>query len=373
MSKKKIFIWIDHRQDLFKDTAMKIWENPEKPFAEFTASSLQADILEKEGFTIRKDLKDLPTAFVAEYGNGRPVIGITGEYDALPKLSQKRVAQRAPVQEGAPGHGCGHNLLGVGGMAAAMAVKQAIASGEIHGTIRYYGCPAEEVLAGKVFMQKEGVFDDLDACFSWHPASMNQVWSCSFLAVNSAVFHFSGISAHAAAAPEMGRSALKGVELMNIGAHYLREHISDQARMHCTITNGGGEPNIVPAEASVWYYVRAPKRDQVEDIFDRLKKVAEGAAMMTETEVRVEFLAGCYDVLPNEVLGDLMYQNMLEAGPPKFSDADKAFARELAATFPRGQKESVLRSYFAPADLKEMDLHEGIVKTEGRGKVMAGS
>jgi aminobenzoyl-glutamate utilization protein B len=368
-----LYDWIDANERLLRDAARRIWEKPERPLAERMAAGLHAEILEREGFRIRRDIPDLPTAFTAEYGSGSPVIGITGEYDALPRLSQKLSAVREPAEEGGPGHGCGHNLLGVGGVGAALAVKQALASGEIAGTVRYYGCPAEEVLVGKVFMVKAGLFDDLDACLSWHPASMNKVWGCSFLALNSAVFHFRGVSAHAAAAPEMGRSALKGVELMNIGAHYLREHMPEKARMHCTITNGGGEPNVVPAEASVWYYVRAPKREQVEELFARLRKVAEGAALMTETEVRMEFLAGCYEILPNQALGVLLHRNMKEAGTPKFTDEDEAFAAALAATFPPGQKKKGIASYYAPEELEGMVLHREVVEANDKGQVMSGS
>ncbi|MDR3588480.1 MAG: amidohydrolase [Negativicutes bacterium] len=373
MNKNEVLAWLDANAERLQDVARNIWENPELPFAESNAAGLQSEVLRKAGFSIRSDLKDLPTAFVAEYGSGRPILGILGEYDALAKLSQKVSGKCEPLHIGAPGHGCGHNLLGTAGMGAALAMQQAISSGAVKGTIRYYGCPAEEALAGKVFMAREGVFDDLDACLTWHPASMNVVWGCKFLALNSVEFRFSGVSAHAAAAPHMGRSALDAVELMNVGANYLREHVPEQARIHYTITNGGGAPNIVPAEASVWYYIRAPKRNMVEEIFGRLIKIAQGAALMTETGVEWTVLAGCYDVLPNTVLGGLLHKNMIEVGGPRFSEADRSFARELAKSFGPLHKENVMKAYFAPPEVVAMDLHETVAAIDDRSQIMAGS
>ena len=372
MVKIELFNWLDENAGLLKHIAQKIWDNPETAYNESFASKLQASVLQEAGFKIKMDLERLPTAFIAEYGEGKPVIGVLGEYDALSGLSQKKSSKREPVEIGGTGHGCGHNLLGTAGLGAVLAIKKAIDTGQIKGTVRYYGCPAEE-MSGKVFMASLGVFHDLDACFSWHPASMNVVWGCSFLAVNSVKFNFKGISAHASAAPHLGRSALDGVELMNVGANYLREHIDEKARIHYTITNGGGKPNIVPAEASVWYYIRAPKRTQVEEIYERLVKIAKGAAMMTGTEVDVEFLGGCHDVLPNEILGEIMHINMLEVGPPQYTEKDRKFAEELAESFEPGQKEKIMKTYFAPEDVIEMTLHEGIAKVDDKNEIMAGS
>ena len=371
--KKEIFDWLDKNKELLRDIAQKIWDKPETAFIEKFASNLQASVLKEAGFKVKMGLKDMPTAFIAEYGSGKPILGVLGEYDALPGLSQKKLSKREPVENEAPGHGCGHNLLGVAGVGAVLIIKNAIEKGTLKGTVRYYGCPAEETLEGKVFMVREGVFNDLDACLSWHPAFMNVVRGCSFLAMNSVVFNFIGISAHAAAAPQLGRSALDAVELMDVGANYLREHIDEKARIHYSITNGGGAPNIVPAKASVWYYIRAPKRAMVEEIYERLIQVAKGAAMMTGTEVDIEFLVGCYDVLPNEVLGDVMYNNMLEAGPPRYSDEDRKFAKELTRSFAPGQKEKIIKSYFAPDEIIKMTLHEDIGKIDDKKKIRAGS
>lgn len=372
MDKKEIFDWIDQNQDELKSVAKQIWDNPETPFKENFASKLQSTTLEKAGFKIKK-MKDIPTAFIAEYGSGRPILGVLGEYDALPGLSQKVSSKRDPIKKDGPGHGCGHNLLGTAGVGAVMAIKKAMESGSVRGTVRYYGCPAEEALAGKVFMAKEGVFDDLDACLTWHPSFMNTIWGCSFLAMNSVVFKFTGVASHAAATPHLGRSALDAVELMDIGANYLREHIDEKARIHYAITNGGGQPNTVPAEASVWYYIRAPKRKQVDEIFERLTKIAKGAAMMTETEVEWEFIAACYDVLPNEVLGNLLLKNMKELGSPRYTDEDRELAKQLKATIDPKNKEKIMESWFAPEDVMEMTLHEGVFENIDKGRVMAGS
>ncbi|MGE5483860.1 MAG: amidohydrolase [Ignavibacteriales bacterium] len=373
MTKTGLFKWLDGQEGMLREVALEIWRNPETGFQEKHASHLQADVLRKAGFRVQHGLKDMPTVVIAEYGAGRPIVGIAGEYDALPQLSQEVCATRKPVVENAPGHGCGHNLLGTAGVGAALAIKQAMDEGRLKGTIRYYGCPAEETLAGKVFMAREGVFDDLDACLSWHPASMNTVWGCSFLAMNSVAFKFSGVAAHAAAAPELGRSALDGVELMNVGANYMREHINEKARVHYSITNGGGAPNIVPAEASVWYYMRAPKRSQVDDIYSWLQDIARGAALMTSTKVQWDFLAGCYDVLANATLGEVLLRNMREAGGPRFRDEDAALADALAGTFAPGQKEKVMKTYFAPEEVVKLTLHDGVVKVNDESEVMAGS
>ncbi len=373
MSKKDLHAYLDLHEDKLIAIAHKIWGNPEVGFGEHFAAKLQMDVLKDAGFRIKNDLVDLPTAFVAEYGIGKPIIGVVGEFDALPGLSQEISAVKNPVTSGAPGHACGHNALGTAGLGAVMALKEAMDKEGLAGTIRYYGCPAEELLAGKAFMAKQGVFDDLDMAFSWHPAQMNAVWGCSFLAVNSMKFHFKGIAAHAAAAPHVGRSALDAVELMNVGANYLREHVDEKARIHYSITYGGGEPNIVPPDAIVWYYIRAPKRAMVEEIYGRLKKIADGAALMTETTYEIEFLAGCYDVQPNVVLGKVVLENLREAGAPKFTDEDKKLAEELHATYTYEQKVKAMQTYNAPAEVLDMVLCEKVYDIDDTGRVLAGS
>jgi len=371
--KKDLYTYLEEIHNRLNEIALKIWGKPEKAMEEIYASNLQATLLEKEGFKTMKNISGLPTAFIAEYGDEAPILGVLGEYDALPGLSQQISSQPNPIENQENGHGCGHNLLGVAGIGAVLAIKKQIEQKEIRGTIRYYGCPAEETLSGKPIMAAEGVFNDLDACLTWHPSSMNSVWRCRFLAMKSAFFKFKGISAHAAAAPDMGRSALDAVELMNVGANYLREHIPDKARINYTITEAGGPPNIIPANAEAWYYVRADDKKQVENIFDRLVKVSQGAALMTETEVRHKTAAACYGVLPNRVLGDLLHKNMAEIGGPQFTAEDHQFAKEIVAGFPPGYQENVIDSYFGPKELVGEVLHEKVINNHEESQVMPGS
>ncbi len=372
MGKKTLFDLIDQNEKVLKDMARTIWENPEGAFNEKKASGLQRDYLAKQGFNII-DVPDVETAFIAETGQGKPVIGILGEYDALPGMSQKVSSVKEAYDNSGYGHGCGHNLLGTGGVGAVAALKELMETEHIKGTLRYYGCPAEETLSGKVVMARKGVFDDLDACISWHPASMNVVWGCSFLAVNSMKFAFKGIPAHAAAAPQAGRSALDAVELMNVGANYLREHVIEKARIHYVITNGGMAPNIVPDNAEVWYYVRAPRRADVREITERLKKIAQGAAMMTETTMEYELVAGCYDVIASKTLGELMHNNMVEVGPPKFTKEDYEFGSKLSALTTKDEKKKVMSTYFAPDHVLDKVLCDEIIEIDDSDLIMAGS
>lgn len=372
MEKQKILQWLDDNKEIVTETASKIWQNPELAFEEFYASKLQAEILEKEGFKVTLGLKDMPTALVAEYGSGKPIIGILGEYDALDNLSQKISGKKEAVEEGAAGHGCGHNLLGSAGVGAVVALKKAMATGNLKGTIRYYGCPAEEPTAGKVFMAKLGVFDDLDACVTWHPAHSNVVWGCEFLSANSALFHFHGISAHGGSNPHQGRSALDAIELMNVGVNYLREHVDSRCRINYSIVHGTGAPNVIPAEATSWYYIRAPKRAYLEEVYERIINCAKGAALMTGTTVDVEFLSGCYDVLPNKVIGNIITENMLALGKPNYSEDDYALAEELSKPLPNDFKEQVMRGYFIEDDVLDKAINDEPRKNDDKGKTMTG-
>ena len=332
MSKETILEWIETNQSTFTEMAKKIWQNPQLAYEETFASELQMSALKIEGFTIQTPIGEAPTAFVAEYGTGKPVIGLLGEFDALPGLSQTVSTTREEIVPGGPGHGCGHNLLGTAGVEAAIALKNVMDLDEITGTIRYYGCPAEEVLSGKTFMARAGVFNDIDCALTWHPGTSNMAVNTSMQAMVSIKFHFKGITAHAAGAPYAGRSALDAVELMNVGANFLREHVMDGSRIHYVITNGGLAPNIVPDEASVWYYLRAATKEQVDDMLNRVKKIAEGASLMTETNVVSEILAFAYETLPNEVLNDVMYKNMSMMDPPVFTYDEQSYAQELVST-----------------------------------------
>ena len=361
---------------LFPETAgvsLDVWRFAELGLKEEKSAEAHAVFLARKGFRVTKGTRDLPTALVAEWGQGKPVIGFLGEYDALPGLSQDVSAERRPLVPGAPGHGCGHNLLGAGSLGAAAAFKEYLARTGREGTVRYYGCPAEETLIGKVFMAREGVFSDLDAAITWHPGDINTIPMGSSNAVNSARFIFHGRTAHAAGDPHNGRSALDAVELMNVGANYLREHVIPDARLHYVITDGGGQPNVVPARAEVWYYVRAPRRNQVDEIYSRLLDVAKGAALMTGTSFDVLFLSGCYDVLPNEALGEAALAWLRELGGPVFEDADMEFARDISATVEPSQKRQYLERMNAPEELYDQVMNTTVVEPLDKGKVLPAS
>ncbi len=326
---------IDQNAGILRELAEKIWNCPETAFNEVNACRWTAEVLQNAGFDVEVGYVGMPTAIRATWGSGRPRIGFLGEYDALPGLSQKVSTEKEPVTPGAPGQGCGHNLLGVACVGAALGMKAELEAAGREGTVVFYGCPAEEVLTGKAFMAREGAFADLDAAFSWHGSSKNMVTTGTMTGLNSAVFHFHGITAHAGGDPQNGRSALDAVELTNVGANYLREHVTDDVRIHYVIKEGGTAPNIVPDYASVWYYVRALSREAVEDTYRRLVKVAEGAAHMTETELEVEFLGGCYNTLNPVMLTNLTHDVMEEIPLPQWTDEEKAFAGALNEKSPQ--------------------------------------
>ncbi|MDB0580805.1 amidohydrolase [Salinicoccus roseus] len=318
--------------------AQDIWDHPQTAYEETYASGIQKKELKNHGFTIKDQVGGLDTAFVAEFGQGRPIIGILGEYDALPGLSQTVSPTKKEAEPNGPGHGCGHNLLGTAGVEAVVALKEKMEEEGLAGTIRYYGCPAEEVLSGKTHMAKSGVFDDLDSALTWHPMTRNASMDVSMQSMVSIKFHFKGKPAHAAASPEAGRSALDSVEMMNMGVNYLREHVPDGTRMHYTITDGGLAPNIVPEKASVWYFLRGSSKEEVEGILHRVQNIAKGAALMNETEVESEIIGFPYETLPNDPLNELMYHNMLESAPLEYTEEEQAFVEELAHSLPTAGK-----------------------------------
>ncbi|MGH7168898.1 MAG: amidohydrolase, partial [Gemmataceae bacterium] len=284
----------------------------------------------KAGFRVKEGVSDMPTAFVAEYGSGKPIIGILAEYDALPELSQQAGGPtRKAISGQNAGHGCGHCALGTAAVGAALAVKEAMDKHHLKGTIRLYGTPAEETVIGKVFMTLDGQFADLDACLHWHPGTKNRVSYMTSKALISAKFNFTGLPAHASGSPEKGRSALDGVELMNVGANYMREHVKETSRLHYVITNGGAQPNVVPATAQVWYFVRANTHEDVERNFDWLRDIADGAAKMSRTKVAVHIDTDCHEIIPNLPLSRVVLRNLERVGPPKFDDADRDLARRL--------------------------------------------
>ena len=343
MSAKAIILeHINQNDEELAFIAKQIWDNPQVALQEEFASKLLAEQMTADGFDITWGAGGMPTAFVAEWGSGSPVIGFLGEYDALPGLSQEMTSHKSPIEEGGPGHGCGHNLFGAACMASVMGLKAAMERERIGGTIRFYGCPAEETLVGKTFMARDGVFDDLDAAITWHPGDNNLTWNGPTMAMNSFLVSFYGVAAHAGATPWLGRSALDGVMLMDAGVNYMREHVPPESRIHSVVTSGGQAPNVVPAFAQVWYFVRAPQRAQVEEMYRWMGDIAQGAALMSGTRHEIELLSGCYNMLPNAVISDLLYQRMAEVDDMRFTDQERQFARELQATFPDG---SVQRGY----------------------------
>ena len=303
---------IEKKRSRIDELSRYIWENPEAGFKEYKAQEKVAELLEEEGFRVEKGAGGVPTAIKAVYGSGHPVIGFMGEFDALPGLSQKVSVHKEPVEGQAYGHGCGHNLLCSAHVAGVIGLKEEMIQRNLPGTIIFYACPGEELLTGKPLMAKGGAFEGLDVAVNFHPNKINEATVGVSTAVNSAKFRFYGRASHAANAPENGRSALDAVELTDIGANYLREHVPSDVRIHYTITDGGVAPNIVPDKAEVWYYIRAFSREVVENVYERLVKVAQGAAMMTETKLETEFLGGCYNTQNNHVLAGVVAEAMNE-------------------------------------------------------------
>jgi len=306
-----------------------IWTYAELGLQEYRSAARLMDVLKKAGFRVREGVSGMPTAFVAECGSGKPVIGILAEYDALPELSQEAAPQRKALPGRLAGHGCGHSALGTAAVGAALAVKAAQDKHGFSGTIRLYGTPAEETLIGKVYMTLDGQFNDLDACLHWHPGTTNASSYMSSKAAISAKFSFAGLAAHASSSPEKGRSALKAVELMNIGVNYMREHVKESSRIHYVITDGGAQPNVVPASAQVWYYCRGNTHEDAEYLFDWIKEIAEAAARMTRTRMEVHVDTDCHEIIPNLPLSQVIARNFKRVGPPTFSTQDVAFARQL--------------------------------------------
>lgn len=323
---------LDAKADNYTNVARQLWENPELGYLEENSSALLQSELQKAGFKIEKGVAGIPTAFVASYGSGKPVIGILGEFDALPGMSQEALPERKPRVAGAPGQACGHHLFGTGSMAAAIAVKEWLASAKKSGTIRFYGTPAEEGGSGKVYMVREGLFNDVDAIVSWHAGDANAANQSTNLATISGKFRFNGTSSHAAAAPEQGRSALDGVEAMNDMVNMMREHTTEGSRIHYVITKGGDAPNIVPNNAEVYYVIRHQNREEVRSMWNRVVKCAEGAAIGTETKMEYEIIGGTYDRLPNETLQKAMHANLMKVGGVTYTEEDKAFAEKIQKT-----------------------------------------
>jgi aminobenzoyl-glutamate utilization protein B len=367
--------WIDENRERIIEVSDAVWEHAELGLVELESSNVLADELESHGFRVERGVAGMPSAFIGIWGSGKPVIGVMGEYDALPGLSQKAVSYKDPIRDGAPGHGCGHNIHGASGLAGAIALRYAMEESGLEGTVKFFGTPAEENYDGKVFMAMVGAFDDVDACLSHHPSQVNTASLKSSNAMNSVKFHFHGRTSHAAGSPEQGRSSLDAVELMNIGVNYLREHVIEKARIHYVIEEGGGQPNVVPDYARTWYYVRAPERDQVDHIYEWILRIAEGAALMTDTTLKIELLGGIYNKLPNKTLSEIVIANMREIGAPEYTEEELEFAKRIGETVPTEQKRDSLRKRELPDWEKylDVDLMTDILDPWDEGQAGGGS
>ena len=332
---KNAIKYIDENAGIFTGVSDAVWAKPELSLKEFESAKLYCDTLRKYGFEVTEGLAGVATAFCGRYGSGRPVIGILGEFDALSGLSQAAgCSEHKPLVEGAPGHGCGHNMLGAGALGAAFAVKDYLEKSGQPGTVIFYGCPGEEGGAGKAFMAREGMWRELDCALTWHPSDVNEVVTGTNNSSIQVLYKFHGVSAHAAGDPENGRSALDAVELMNTGVQYLREHMTSDCRVHYAITDAGGvSPNVVQSEASVLYMVRANKvRDSVK-LLARVDKIAQGAALMTETSFDRQFIDGTAELVPNYTLEELLYRIFNEVGLPEYTDEERQLAEALRKTY----------------------------------------
>jgi aminobenzoyl-glutamate utilization protein B len=355
--KRQVIAEVDALEAQIVDMSMQLWDYSEIALEEHQSAELLAGILEAEGFSVERGVADMPTAFVAEWGSGEPVIGILAEYDALPDIGNDPVPMRQPREDGHPhGQGCGHNLFGAGSVAAAIALKRTIDANGMQGTVKFFGSPAEETLVGKVYMANAGVFDGIDITIDWHPFFETNVNNRAGQAMNNFQVEFFGKAAHGAYDPWNGRSALDAVEIMNHAANLMREHIEPTARIHYVIPNAGEAPNVVPAYAKVWYYVRDENREKVEASYDWLTQIAEAAALATQTTHKITLITGVHEILLNRPLQEAAQFNLKYVGAPQFSEADHAFAREL-------QESLGIEPLGYPTEIQP--LANGVLPTEG--------
>jgi aminobenzoyl-glutamate utilization protein B len=341
--KERIIGLIDKKAAVFTALNDKVWDFAEIRFGLKNSADAICAVLEGEGFSIERGTAGMAHAFIATWGTGGPVIGILGEYDALPGLSQQAgLPEKKPLAVGGNGHGCGHSALGAGSAAAAVGIKDYLREQGLSGTVKYFGCPAEESGSGKAYLARAGAFNGLDAALTWHPMMENSVWTMSSLANYQVFFSFRGVSSHAAAAPENGRSALDAAELMSVGVNYLREHINQEARIHYAYTDvGGGLPNVVQASSELLYFIRAPKPAQVQSIFERVCDIAKGAALMTGTTMAIRWDSAAANYLVNNTLGKAMHANMAALEPVKWTESELAFARSFRATLDEGTRGNI--------------------------------
>jgi len=369
-------IWhlVDTKKDDFIALSDRVWGMPELAYTELKSSNEHVQVLQKEGFRVTRNVAGIPTAITGEAGEGGPVIAILGEYDALPGLSQEAgVAEYQPIEGNGFGHGCGHNLLGSAALLAATAVKDYIEANGIKGRVRYYGCPAEEGGAAKGFMVRAGAFDDVGIAISWHPAAFSQVHEPKSLANTRIDFHFTGRASHAAAAPHLGRSALDAVELMNVGVNYMREHMPSDARVHYALLDAGGiAPNVVQASATVRYLIRGRDLVDLNHLIARVRKIAEGAALMTETKVTAKVVSAVSNLIGNTPLERAMDDAFQRLGPPDFDDADRAFAAKIQSTLTAADIEAAFRRVGLPV-IKGLSLCDRVVPLDQKGEAMVGS
>lgn len=324
---------VESKREMLISISDKIWDYAELKFEEYRSADLLCEALKAEGFDVERNIDGMETAFIGSFGSGSPVVAILAEYDALDGLSQASgVAHREPVVRGGAGHGCGHHLLGAGALAAAIALKQYMIEHQLAGTIRLYGCPGEEGGFSKTYFARDGYFQDVDCALTWHPAPVNMVIYGSSLANINAYYRFKGISSHAAFSPELGRSALDALELMNVGVNFLREHVPSDVRLHYAITNAGGRsPNVVQAESEEYFCMRSAKSAQMRAIFDRVCDIAKGAALMTGTAVEYEIDSAVSETVPNLTLDQLIYDNFVELGTPAYDESDLTLAEAFRA------------------------------------------
>ena len=357
MKTNKHFIWdfVSRNQKRFQELADKVWSTPETCYSEQNSMSAHVDELKYHGFSVTKGIANIPTAVVGEYGTDGPIIAFLGEYDALAGLSQKAdVFHQDPIKKGENGHGCGHNLLGSASMQAAVALRDWLKDSNLPGVVRYYGCPAEEGGAAKTFMVRDKIFKDVDAAITWHPGCLPGIVKGSSLANCRVDFTFEGRASHAAVSPHLGRSALDAIELMNVGVNYMREHMPDKARIHYALIDGGGiSPNVVQAKAKVRYVVRDETTPKMMELLERVKEIAKGAALMTQTKVKTKILAGVSNLVYNETLGNIMQGNLDQLGAPEFSKEDHLYAKKYQDTLTR-------------KDIENAYSHAGIDIVEGQ-------
>ena len=356
-NKKAVLASVEkHQQELIR-LSNQIWGFAETAMKETKSSKVLADYAQEQGFKVTRGVAEIPTAFIAEYGSGVPIIGVLGEFDALPGLSQKAQPTKEVLNNGAAGHGCGHNMFGAGSLGAALAIKELIAARKLKGTVRFYGTPAEEDLAGKVYMARAGLFNDLDVCLDWHPDYENKANMQSSQAIADYTITFKGKSAHAAADPWNGRSALDAAELFTTGINFMREHVKPSVRMHYVYKNGGQVPNVIPEEASVWLWIRDSKRSGVTEATERMINVAKGAALMAGVTYEIKLNNGLYELLTNETGAKTLQNNMNIVGPITYTPEELAFADKIMKE--NGMEAKGINGAIKPLEVKRQDPSGG--------------